>query len=140
MTKILGLIPKKSAVTTYRVIRPFKKVGGKTILCFKNGFGTLLKKNEKLSIKELGKRFKEKADVLVLKYIEDFNTANILVTIAKEQKIKLVVDIDDNIWEIPYGNITIQGKEALDAHVKRGFWMVELLKAADAVTVLPTPA
>ena len=137
--KILGLIPKKSAVTTYRVIRPLSKVGGKTLFCFKTGFGSLLKKNEKLSIKELGKRFKEKADVLVIKYIEDFNTANILVTIANQENIKLVVDIDDNIWEIPYGNITIQGKDALDAHVKRGFWMIELLKAAHAVTVSTEP-
>ena len=107
--------------------------------CFKNGFGMMLRKNESVTPDELAKRFKKKADVWVVKYIEDLTTANLLVWMRNKERFKLVIDIDDNVWEIPYGNITIEGKEAVEAHVKRGFWTMELMKSADAVTVSTEP-
>ena len=137
--KILGLLPRKGAVTGYRIVRPLSKVGGKTMRCFKSGFGSLLNKNEEISSEDLAKRFKQKADVFVIKYIEDFNTANILFWIRDKNKAKIVVDIDDNIWQIPEDSIILDTDEDIQSHAKRGLWTIEMVKAADAVTVSTEP-
>lgn len=130
--KILGIIPKRSAVTTYRVIRPFTKVGGKVRF-------SLLRKNERIKTELLAERLKKQGDIWVIKYIEHLQTANLIVWMRNKVNSTLVIDIDDNVWEIPYGNITIHGKEAMEAHINRGFWTLELIKAADAVTVSTEP-
>lgn len=127
--KILGIIPKRSAVTTYRVIRPLKKVGGKIRF-------SLLRKNETIKTEDLAKRLYKQGKVWVIKYIEDFKTANLIVWMKNKVGATLIVDIDDNVWQVPYGNPTM---ENMEAHAKRGLWTMELCKAADVVTVSTEP-
>ena len=114
-------------------------MNGKVIRCFNNGFGSLLKKNEEIPPDELAKRFKKKGDIWVIKYIENLNTANLLVWMRNKVKAKLVIDIDDNVWQIPEDSIVLQSKEDIQAHAKRGLWTLELVKAADMVTVSTEP-
>ena len=137
--KILGLIPRKSAVTTYRIIRPLSKVKGKVIRCFNGGFGTLLRKNEVINTEKLANRFKKKADIWVIKYIEDLSTANLLVWMRDKVKATLVLDIDDNIWQIPEDSIVLNTDKDIESHAKRGLWTIDMVKAADAVTVSTQP-
>jgi glycosyltransferase involved in cell wall biosynthesis len=88
---------------------------------------------------ELAERFKAKGDVWVVKYIEDLNTANLLVWMRNKVKSTLVVDIDDNIWQIPEDSIVLRTDKDIEAHAKRGLWTIDMVKAADAVTVSTEP-
>lgn len=139
MKKIIGFIPRKSAVTTYRIIRPFKKIGGKPIRCFGTGLGKYLRKKENIKPEDLAKRIKKDGDIWVVKYIEDLNTANLLVWMKNKVGATLVLDIDDNIWQIPEDSIVLKDKEDIEAHAKRGLWTIEMAKAADAITVSTEP-
>lgn len=132
MKKILGIVPKRSAVTIYRVIRPLEKIGGKVRF-------SLLRKNEKIKPLELAKRLKKQGDIWIFKYIEDLNTANLIVWMRDHVKSKLVVDIDDNIWQIQDDSIIINTEKDMTAHARRGLWTMEMIKAANAVTVSTRP-
>lgn len=129
MKKILGIIPRRSAVTVYRVIRPLEKIGGKIRF-------SLLRKNERIKTDLLAERIKKQGDIWVVKYIEDFKTANLIAWMRNKTGATLVVDVDDNVWQVPYGNATLNNMEA---HTKRGIMTLELIKAADALTVSTEP-
>ena len=126
--KILSFVPKTNAVFTYRCVRPLRPLGA----TFRK---TLLRKNEKIQLKELGKRLRKLGDIWVIKYLKNLHTADILITLAKETGAKLVLDIDDNIWQIPIGNI-VRHSEGFDKYVALNTGLVE---HADWVTVSTEP-
>jgi len=125
--KILCIRPKESAVWNYRMTRPLKNFA-----VFRK---TLLRKNEKIQIGELAKRFKKIAPIWNIKYLKDPHTANVLVSMRKAIDAKLVMDIDDNIWQVPVGNIVRQA-EGWDTFVAVNTGLVE---CADWVTVATEP-
>ena len=96
---------------------------------------TLLRKNERIQLKELGKRLKKIGDIWYLKYLKDFHTADIIVTLKNETGAKLVMDIDDNIWQTPIGNI-VRHSEGFAKYVSINTGLVE---CADYVTVSTEP-
>lgn len=124
--KILTVKHKDSAVFKYRFDTPLI-----------NGLGakyqrSLLRKNEKILITDLADRFKKKCDVIVIKYIDNYHTLNVLYTMRDYAKFKVIVDVDDNIWGIPFGNIA-RGSERQNAN--RAMMLAESIKSADGVTV-----
>lgn len=128
--KILTLKHKDSAVFKYRFDTPLI-----------NGLGakyqrSIVRKGEKIRISELADRFKKKCDILVIKYIDDFYTLNLLYTMRDHAGFKIVVDIDDNLWGIPFGSI-VRGSEKQNAH--RAMMVAESIKSADAVSVSTEP-
>lgn len=128
--KILCLKHKDSSVFKYRFDRPLiEEMGGKYQR-------NILRKNEKIRIDELAKRFKRKCDVLVIKYLDQRHTLDVLYTLRNEGKFKVVVDIDDNIWQIPIGNIARGDAKTFS---NRAIMMIESIKACDWVTVSTEP-
>jgi glycosyltransferase involved in cell wall biosynthesis len=127
--KLLGIIPRRSAVTVYRVIRPLEKLGGKIRF-------SLLRKNERIKTKLLAERLKKQGDVWIIKYIEDLTTANLIVGMKNMVGATLVVDIDDNVWQVPQGSSQLKN---LEAHANQCIMTLELIKAADALVVSTEP-
>jgi hypothetical protein len=127
---ILCIKHKASAVFKYRMDRPLvEDMGAKVRL-------SILRKNDECTIKELAKRFRKQGKVWVIKYIDDFHTLDVLHSMKKEAGAKIVVDLDDNIWQIPEGNIA---RGDLKTHINRSLMMCESVKAADWVTVSTEP-
>lgn len=125
--RILCIRPKESAVWNYRMTRPLKNYA-----VFRK---SLLRKNEKVRIGELAERLKRIAPVWNIKYLKDPHTADVLVSMRNLAKAKLVMDIDDNIWQVPIGNIVRQ-KDGWDTFVAVNTSLVE---CADWVTVATEP-
>lgn len=96
----------------------------------------LLAKGDKKTIQEIGESLKKKGDVWIIKYIDDFHTLDVLHTAKNAVGAKIVVDIDDNVWQIPLGNIAIGNPKQ---YANRGMMMTESVIAADYVTVSTTP-
>jgi len=131
--KILAIRPKESAVYTYRSTRPLSRL--KTT--FRK---TLLRKNDELTIADLAERFRKIGDIWQIKYIDDFHTLDVLYTMRNTAETKVVVDIDDNIWEMPLGNASItKEKGNYKDHSRRCVNTIESIKAADWVTVSTKP-
>lgn len=126
--KILAIQSKESAVTKYR-LDPLIALGAKKT-------SQILRKNEEIELGELAKRYKKKCDVLVIKYIQDIHTLDVIFSMRNIGGFKVVVDIDDNIWNTPIGNATFtDGK--LQAH--KIVSLTESVKSADYVTVSTEP-
>lgn len=128
--KILTLRHKDSSVFNYRMMQTLeKRLGAKTRKC-------LLRKNEKLTIEELAKRYKKLCDVLVIKYIDHEHTLDVIYSMAKMGGFKVAVDIDDNLWQIPLGNIARGDNKTF---INRSIMLSESVKSADWVTVATEP-
>ena len=127
--KLLSIIPKDSAVYHYRVVRPLKPLGLRVRR-------TILRRNEKIRNDKLAKRLKKQGDIWVIKYQSNYEAARLLYGMKEYIGAKLVIDIDDNIWEIPEGNVVRDNNKAW---VKQGFITLELIKGADWVTVSTEP-
>jgi hypothetical protein len=128
--KILCLKPKDSSVYKYRFDRPL-------IEGMKAKFTrSLLRKNEKIRLDKLAERFKKKCDVLVIKYLDHRYSLDVLYSLRNIGKFKIVVDIDDNIWQIPLGNIARRDAKTFS---KRAIMTIESVKAADWITVSTEP-
>jgi len=76
----------------YRIINPLEKLDNSTV----NGEFAFGSENRIEIAKEIG----EKADVMVIKYVDSFAAANHILTIRDVLGIKLLVDIDDNVFEV----------------------------------------
>jgi len=128
--KILCLKHKDSSVFKYRFDRPLiENLGAKYQR-------TLLRKNEKIRLDKLAERYKKKCDVLVIKYLDQRYTLDVLYTLRNIGKFKVIVDIDDNVWQIPVGNIA---RGDIKEYVNRSLMMAESVKCADWVTVSTEP-
>lgn len=126
--KILALKHKSSSVFRYRMERPLSNFD----VTFRN---CLLRKNDEATIETLAKRFLRYGKVWVIKYIDDFDTLNTLYSM-RNLGAKIVIDIDDNMWQIPVGNL-MRGTEKQNA--QRGFMLAESVKSADWVSVSTEP-
>lgn len=127
--KILAIRPKKSSVNNYRMDLPLGNLGASFIT-------TLLQKNSTKTIGELAKKLKSKGDAWVIKYIDHYHTLDVLHSCKKAVDAKIIVDLDDNIWQIPFGNAAI-GNPA--DHANRIFMMTQSVSSADYVTVSTEP-
>lgn len=128
--KILALRHKDSVVYQYRVNRPLvDQLGAKVQR-------TLLRKNDKLTIQELADRYDKKCDVVVIKYIDDRYTLDVLYTMRNTGKFKVVLDLDDNLWQIPVGNLAMGTAQQ---HANRIMSLTESVKCADHITVSTEP-
>lgn len=131
--KILSIRPKQGAVYTYRSTRPL----GRLKTTFRK---TILRKNDKLKISELADRFKRIGDIWQIKYIDDFHTLDVLYTMRNHSGAKIVVDIDDNVWEMPLNNAAISKSPGeYSAHSRRCVNTLESIRSADWVTVSTIP-
>ena len=97
---------------------------------------TFLRKNDSMQIGELAERFKKKCDVMVIKYIDQKHTLNVLYTMRNLAKFKVILDIDDNLWQIPMGNPAMGNA---DQHANRIFSLTQSAISADWITVSTVP-
>jgi glycosyltransferase involved in cell wall biosynthesis len=111
------------------VNRPLKEMGVKCQ-------SVLLKKHEKLTIEQLAERYNKKCDILLIKYIDDGHTLDVIYTMRKIGKFKIIIDLDDNLWQIPVGNPAMG---TANHHAKRIMALTESVKCADWVTVSTDP-
>lgn len=125
--KIVYLQHKDSSVFNYRFDRPLGSLGAKKRRM-------LLKKNEEITLDELGKRWKKNADIVVIKYIDHRHTLDVLYTMRNEAGFKVVIDIDDNIWQAP-----VLVSSDINRHANRILMLTESVKCADYVTVSTEP-
>lgn len=128
-TKILCLRYQDSVVYDYRFNRPLVEQMGAKIR------KTLLTKNQKKTIQQLSDEY-SKNDVVVIKYIDDRYTLDILYTMRNKGTFKIVCDLDDNIWQIPVGNLAMSTAQK---HANRIMSLTESVKCADYVTVSTVP-
>lgn len=128
--KILALRFKDSVVYEYRINRPLRDQMGAKVQKY------VLKKNEKLTIEQLTERYNKKCDVLVIKYVDDGHTLDVLYTMRNNGKFKIVLDLDDNLWQIPVGNPAMG---SASQHAKRIMALTESAKCADWVTCSTEP-
>lgn len=128
--KLLCLKHKDSSVFKYRFDRPLiEDMGAKYQR-------TLLRKNEKIKLGDLAERYRKKADAVVIKYIDDQHTLDVLYTMRDVGGFKVIVDVDDNIWQVPAGNIA---RSNMKKHITRALMMAESVKCADWITVSTEP-
>jgi hypothetical protein len=127
--KILAFRNKISAVSNYRLTRPLTLLGA----TFRK---TLLRKNDKLTLQQLGERLKKIGDIWVMKYVDDFNTLNVIYSMRNAVKSKVVVDIDDNLWAMEPDNASFGSPKA---HANRCMMVMESIRSADWVTVSTKP-
>ena len=125
--KVLCIRPKESSVWNYRMTRPLK-----SIAVFRK---TLLRKNEEIQIGELAKRLYKISPIWNIKYLKCPHTADVLISMRNAVKATIVMDIDDNIWQIPPGNI-MRNAEGWDKYVAVN---TALLECCDWVTVSTEP-
>jgi hypothetical protein len=127
---MLVIKSKDSAVFDYRMGRPLVEDLGAKVR------QSILRKNDECTIEDLAKRFARYGKIWVIKYIDDRHTLDVLYTMKKVVNAKIVVDVDDNIWQIPHGNIAMGEYKA---HINRVLMLTESVKAADWVTVSTEP-
>lgn len=124
---MLCIRPKNSAVFEYRMTRPLKDIA-----IFRK---VLLRKNDKVTIETLAKRFYKVSPIWNIKYLKCFHTANVLMTMRNAVGAKIVMDIDDNIWNVPLGNIA----RAKDGWEKFVALNTALVQEVDWLTVSTEP-
>jgi glycosyltransferase involved in cell wall biosynthesis len=124
---MLCIRSKKTAVTEYRMTKPLKDVAK-----FRK---TLLRKNDKVTIQKLAERLKKIDSTWNIKYLKDFHTANVLISMRNAVGAKIVMDIDDNIWNVPLGNIA-RSKDGWDKFVALNTGLVQ---EVDWLTVSTEP-
>ncbi len=128
--KILTLKHKDSSVFKYRFDRPLiENLGAKYQR-------SVLRKNEKIRIDKLAERYRKKCDVLVMKYIDHQHSLDLIYSLRNQGNFKVIVDIDDNVWQIPTGNIA---RGDIKTHVNRALMMTGSVSCADWVTVSTEP-
>lgn len=93
---------------------------------------SLLRKNDELSIESLGNRLKKIGDIWVMKYVDDFDTLNVIYSARNAVGAKVVVDIDDNIWQMTPDNASFG---TWKNHANRCLMVAESCRTADYVTV-----
>lgn len=129
MKKILAIRHKKSSVNNYRLDMPLGNIGATFAK-------ELMKKDDVLTVGELAKKLKKKGEVWVIKYIDHLKTLDVLFSCRKAEGTKIVVDLDDNIWQIPFGNVAIGNP---GDHANRIVMVTESVHMADWVTVSTKP-
>jgi glycosyltransferase involved in cell wall biosynthesis len=129
MNKILTLRRRRSSVSKYRIDPLIDNLNA-------NVRTELLRKNDKKTIEQLAEKFRKLGNIWVIKYVSDFHTLDVLHSMKKIAKAKIVVDIDDNVWQIPTGNIS---KGSASQFVNRGIMMTQSVSDADWVTVSTEP-
>lgn len=128
--RIITLRHRDSVVYDYRMNRPLVELMGAKMQ------RSLLRKNDRLTIEQLAQRYEKKCDYLVIKYIDDGHTLDVIYSMRKVGKFKIIIDIDDNLWQIPIGNIAMGDSTQ---HAKRIVALTESVKCADWVTVSTDP-
>lgn len=103
--KILALYSHKNAVEEYRTFRPLSRCSHKVT------FQDYITKKRR-TVGEIAETLYKKGDIWWIKYLPENNLPEVLmscINVLKERgkKVTLVVDIDDNVFEIPYGNIAM---------------------------------
>jgi len=83
---------KYGGIGWYRIINPLSKIENVTIHG-KFELGT----NKRM---EIAKGIKEEGDIMYVKYINSFSAINHLLTVRDIMHLKLVVDIDDNVFNV----------------------------------------
>lgn len=107
MKNILAITPKENAVETYRTFRPLKHSGHNITFIDRL---TDNKKRQKLY--KIAENLWAKGQIWFIKYIPNNNLLNVLCS-AKQylaehgKKVTLVVDQDDNVFELPWGNLAM---------------------------------
>ena len=123
-----GAKGKYGGIGWYRVINPMEKLQN-TVTQGEFALGT----RDRVKIaKEIG----EKADVMLIKYVDSFQAANHLLTIRDFLGIKLIVDIDDNVFKVHPHNYSYKDT-APDTEAYRVFQY--LFKEADGLICSTEP-
>jgi glycosyltransferase involved in cell wall biosynthesis len=105
MRKIVSIYTKRNAVEIYRNFRPLEHSGHK--VTFRD---SIAKKRRKLF--EIAEMLWKEGDIWFLKYIPNNNLLNVICS-AKQylaeqgKKVTLVCDQDDNVFELPWGNLAM---------------------------------
>jgi glycosyltransferase involved in cell wall biosynthesis len=83
-------------------------------------------------VQQLADKFLNLGEVWVVKYLESYDTANLMFSMrnATKGKAKIVVDVDDSIWANP-----ICPKEDSKRYFDRAVVTTQMIKLADYVTV-----
>jgi len=127
--RILCIKHKASSVSKYRIDPLIENLNAKVRK-------SIMRINDKVTIGELAKRYKKLGDIWVFKYIADRHTLDVLYTMRNEIGSKIVVDVDDNVWQIPLGNIS---RGLNEDFINRSLMMAESIRCADWVTVSTEP-
>lgn len=127
MKKVLGIFGKLNAVSFYRLENPFEHIQNETKIIH-----TITKDGG--TVQEIANALKEQGDIWVVKYLPDNKLIPVLLAARDLVGAKLVVDIDDNMWNIPYGNPAIYAWSA-----KNLAMMSQLITRADAVIASTEP-
>lgn len=130
--KILALYSHQNAVEEYRTFRPLSRCGHKVT------FQDYICK-KKRTVGEIAETLYKKGDIWWVKYMPSNNLPEVLMSCRKVlaergKKVTLVVDIDDNVFEIPYGNIAMFFWKR-----RRKEELASVLKMADMVVVSTEP-
>jgi len=127
--RILAIRRRESAVSKYRINPLIENLGAKVRT-------EILRKNSKSTIGELSEKFRKLGDIWVIKYISDDHTLNVLHSMKKVVGARIIVDIDDNLWQTPTGNVA---KGTINQFVNQGLMMTKSVQDADWVTVSTEP-
>jgi len=130
--KILAIYSHHNAVEEYRTFRPLSRIKHKVTFV-----DYVLKKRRKVG--DIAETLYKKGDIWFIKYLPDNNLPALLLScrqILRERgkKVKIVVDLDDNVFEIPFGNIAMffWGNSKIEK-------MASLVKYADLVICSTEP-
>ena len=130
--KILAIYSHHNAVEEYRTFRPLSRIKHKVTFV-----DYVLKKRRKVG--DIAETLYKKGDIWFIKYLPDNNLPALLLScrqILRERgkKVKIVVDLDDNVFEIPFGNIAMffWGNSKIEK-------MASLVKYADLVKCSTEP-
>ena len=107
MRNILSIYTKRNAVEIYRNFRPLEHSGHKVTF-----IDHIIDNKKRQRLDKIAESLWKKGDIWFIKYIPNNNLLNVLCS-AKQylseqgKKVTLVVDQDDNVFELPWGNLAI---------------------------------
>jgi glycosyltransferase involved in cell wall biosynthesis len=130
--KILALYSHENAVENYRTIRPLERVEHKVT------FQDFIAKKRR-TVGEIAETLYKKGDVWFIKYLPENDLPEVLTSCrnilnSTGKKVRLIVDIDDNVFEIPFENIA-----SFFWSNKRKSEMAAVLKQADMIIASTNP-
>ena len=107
MRKICSIYTNRNAVETYRNFRPLEHSGHEVTFIDK-----IVENKVRQRLDKIAESLWKKGDIWFMKYLPNNNFLNVIVS-AKQylasqgKKVTMVVDQDDNIFEIPWGNAAL---------------------------------